>query len=63
MQRRAFLVVAPSIWNSLSPQIRLLQRATRLCSTSCLKLVFFIVVGLEARLSSFLEGALYKFPE
>ena len=32
-------------------------------STSCLKLIFFIVVGLEAPLSSFLEGALhvYKF--
>src|SRR6218665_3582325 len=34
------------------------QRATRLCSTNCLKLIFFTVVGLEAPLSSFLEGAL-----
>src|SRR6218665_3936283 len=32
----------------------------RLCSTSCLKLIFFTVVGLEAPLSSFLEGTLYK---
>src|SRR6218665_1492234 len=30
-------------------------------STSCLKLIFFTVVGLEAPLSSFLEGAVYKF--
>src|SRR6218665_607739 len=34
------------------------QRATRLCSTNCLKLIFFTMVGLEAPLSSFLEGAL-----
>src|SRR6218665_4003318 len=37
------------------------QRTTHLCSTSCLKLIFFTVVGLEEPLSSFLEGALYKF--
>src|SRR6218665_502577 len=63
MQRRAFSVVAPSIWNSLPSQIRLLPKSyvTRLCSTRCLKLIFFTVVGLEAPLSSFLEGALYKF--
>ena len=36
------------------------QRATHLCSTNCLKLIFFTVVGLEAPLSSFFE-ALYKF--
>src|SRR6218665_3846681 len=58
MQRRAFSVAAPSIWNSLPSQIRLLPH---LCYTSCLKLIFFTVVGLEAPLSSFLEGALYKF--
>src|SRR6218665_2211794 len=51
MQRRAFSVVAPSIYNSLSSQIRLL----RLCFTRCLKLIFLTVVGLEAPLSSFLE--------
>jgi len=37
------------------------QRATHLCSISCLKLIFFTVVGLEEPLSSFLEGTQYTF--
>src|SRR6218665_2255494 len=49
-------------WNSLPSQIRLLPKSyTPLLYTSCLKLIFFTVDGLEAPLSSFLEGALYKF--
>src|SRR6218665_1130359 len=61
MQRRAISVVAPSIWNSLPSQIRLLPKSYTPYSTSCLKLIFFTMVGLKAPLSSFLEGALYKF--
>jgi len=34
---------------------------TRLCSTSCVQLIFLTVVGLRAPQSRFLEWALYKF--
>jgi len=39
---------------------RAYQRATRLYSASCLKLIF-LTVGAGAPLSRFLEEALYKF--
>src|SRR6218665_3522811 len=61
MQRRAFSVVAPSMWNPLPSQIRLLPKSYMPLLYKLLKLIFFTVVGLEAPLSSFLEGALYKF--
>src|SRR6218665_147443 len=61
MQHHAFSVVAPSVRNLLPSQIPLYQRATRLCFTSCLKLIFFTVVGLGASLSSFLEGRYINF--
>ena len=48
-------------WNSHPSQIRLLPKSYTPCSTSCLKLIFFTVVGLEAPPSRFLERALYKF--
>ena len=61
MQHRAFSIAAPSIRNSLPSPIRLYKRSTRLCSTSCLKLIFFSVVGLGAPLSRFLEGRYINF--
>jgi len=58
---RAFSVVAPSIWSSLPYRFDCYQRATRLSSTSCSKLISISVVGKGAPPSRFLEGALYKF--
>src|SRR6218665_488267 len=61
MQRRAFSVAAPSIWNSLPSQIRLLPTSYTPLLYKLLKTDLFIMVGLGEPLSSFLEGALYKF--
>src|SRR6218665_554771 len=63
MQLRAFSVVAPSIWNSLPSQIRLLPKSYTPLLYKLLKTDLFAVVGLETSLSSFFVGALYKFSE
>ena len=60
MQRRAFSVAAPSIWNSLPSQIRLLPKSYTPLLYKLLKTDVFHR-GLGSPLSSLLEGALYKF--
>ena len=58
MQRRAFSVVAPSIWNSLPSQIRLLPKSYTPLLLSSLKLTFSTLIGMGAPLSRFLRGAI-----
>src|SRR6218665_1602634 len=55
-QRRAFSIVGPSPWKSVS-----CLKTTKVGFAGCLRLICIAVVGLGAPLSRFLEGAPYKF--
>ena len=59
IQRRAFSVVAPSIWNALLLEI--LSESNTPLFYKLLKTDLITMVGLGATLSGFLGGALYKF--
>jgi len=61
MQRHAFSLVASVSGIHFPHRFDCYERATRLCSISCLKLIFFTVFGLGAPLSRFLEGHYINF--
>src|SRR6218665_2708223 len=58
---RAFLAAGLSIWNGLPFELRSLPRDFSSSFYSLLKTFLFPRPGLGALLSSYLQGALYKF--
>src|SRR6218665_1386392 len=60
-QNRAFSAAGPSIWNGLSLELRSLPRYLSSLFYSLLKTFIFHGPGLGVLMSSYLEGALYKF--
>src|SRR6218665_2643165 len=58
-QKRAFSIVGPSVWNDLPSELRSLPRNLSSSFYSS-RLTSLAETGLEAPLSSYLEGALYR---